>query len=68
MRDRAGRGAERLTLFPMPAAFQLKFTADFFDAAGKPKYQDIGLSVLAAAPHIKHAPFAVGNQFFCGIY
>ena len=42
----------------MPANFQLKLTADFFDAAGKPKYQDIGLSVLEAAPHIRHAAFA----------
>ena len=41
----------------MPAPFNLKLTADFFDAAGKPKYQDIGLSVLAAAPHIQQSPF-----------
>ena len=43
----------------MPAPFNLKLTADFFDAAGKPKYQDIGLSVLSAAPHIRQSPFAV---------
>ncbi len=43
----------------MPASFNLKLTADFFDAAGKPKYQDIGLSVLSAAPHIQQSPFAV---------
>jgi phosphoglycerate dehydrogenase-like enzyme len=42
----------------MPASFQLKFTADFFDAAGRAKYDDIGLSVLAAAPHIRHAAFS----------
>ena len=42
----------------MPAPFDLKLTADFFDAAGKPKYQDIGLSVLSAAPHIRQSPFA----------
>ena len=42
----------------MPAPFNLKLTADFFDAAGKPKYQDIGLSVLSAAPHIQQSPFA----------
>ena len=42
----------------MPAPFNLKLTADFFDAAGKPKYQDIGLSVLSAAPHIRQSPFA----------
>ena len=42
----------------MPAPFQLKLTADFFDASGRTKYDDIGLSVLAAAPHIQHAAFA----------
>jgi phosphoglycerate dehydrogenase-like enzyme len=42
----------------MPAPFTLTLTADFFDAAGTPKYRDIGLSVLSAAPHIQQAPFA----------
>jgi len=42
----------------MPAPFNLKLTADFFDAAGKPKYQDIGLSVLTGAPHIRQSAFA----------
>lgn len=42
----------------MPAPFNLKLTADFFDASGRTKYDDIGLSVLAAAPHITHAAFA----------
>lgn len=42
----------------MPAPFTLKLTADFFDAAGQPKYRDIGLSVLNAAPHIHQTPFA----------
>ena len=42
----------------MPAPFNLKLTADFFDASGRTKYDDIGLSVLAAAPHIAHAAFA----------
>jgi phosphoglycerate dehydrogenase-like enzyme len=42
----------------MPAPFHLKLTADFFDAAGRTKYDDIGLSVLAAAPHISHVAFA----------
>lgn len=41
----------------MPAPFNLKLTADFFDAEGMPKYADIGLSVLAAAPHIQQTPF-----------
>ena len=42
----------------MPAPFTLKLTGDFFDAAGKPKYQDIGLSVLATAPQIRQSAFA----------
>jgi phosphoglycerate dehydrogenase-like enzyme len=42
----------------MPSPFKLKLTADFFDAAGRTKYADIGLSVLAAAPHIARDAFA----------
>lgn len=42
----------------MPASFPIKLTADFFDAAGRTKYADIGLSVLAAAPHITPTAFA----------
>jgi phosphoglycerate dehydrogenase-like enzyme len=42
----------------MPAPFQLKLTADFYDAAGASKYPDIGLSVLAEAPHIVPAALA----------
>ncbi|MBP6506128.1 MAG: hypothetical protein KA257_01075 [Opitutaceae bacterium] len=42
----------------MPASFNVKLTADFFDSTGKTKYADIGLSVLTAAPQIKHAAFA----------
>ncbi|MFI5357055.1 MAG: NAD(P)-dependent oxidoreductase [Opitutales bacterium] len=42
----------------MPAPFNLKLTADFFDATGRSKYPDIGLSVLASAPHIHHEAFA----------
>ena len=42
----------------MAAPFHLKLTADFFDATGRAKYDDIGLSVLAAAPHIAHVSFA----------
>lgn len=38
--------------------FNLRLTADFFDASGRSKYPDIGLSVLAAAPHVRQAPFA----------
>ena len=42
----------------MPAPFNLRYTADFIDATGRPKYADIGLSVLATAPHIRPEPFA----------
>lgn len=42
----------------MPTPFPVKLTADFFDAAGKTKYADIGLSVFSVAPHIAYAPFA----------
>ncbi len=42
----------------MPAPFHVKLTADFFDAAGRPKYEDIGFSVLAGVPRLTHAPFA----------
>lgn len=42
----------------MPASFRVKLTADFFDAAGRAKYDDIGLSVLNGAPQIRHAAFA----------
>jgi len=34
--------------------FIAAFTADFYDAAGAPKYLDIGLSVLSRHPHIEH--------------
>ncbi len=37
--------------------FTVKFTADFYDSAGAPKYRDIGLSVLAEHPHIEHHVF-----------
>ena len=42
----------------MAAPFRLKLTADFFDASGRTKYADIGLSVLAAAPHIQQEALA----------
>ena len=42
----------------MPAPFNLEFTADFLDAAGRTKYDDIGLGVLAAAPHVRQTFFA----------
>ncbi|MCC7261416.1 MAG: hydroxyacid dehydrogenase [Candidatus Latescibacteria bacterium] len=38
----------------MPAAtFHVAHTADFYDAAGKLKFKDIGTEVLAAQPHIQ---------------
>ncbi|MDB6168279.1 MAG: Hydroxypyruvate reductase [Verrucomicrobia bacterium] len=33
-------------------------TADFFDAAGRTKYEDIGLSVFSAAPHVRFSALA----------
>lgn len=36
--------------------FIVAFTADFYDS-GAPKYQDIGLSILAQHPHIEHRVF-----------
>ncbi|MDB6128784.1 MAG: Hydroxypyruvate reductase [Verrucomicrobia bacterium] len=41
----------------MPAKFKVKLTADFFDATGATKYEDIGLSVLKSAPNIEHGAF-----------
>ncbi|HEX4143397.1 MAG TPA: NAD(P)-dependent oxidoreductase [Pirellulales bacterium] len=32
--------------------FAVALTADFFDSGGRPKYPDVGLSVLDAQPHI----------------
>jgi phosphoglycerate dehydrogenase-like enzyme len=48
----------RSFLISMPAPFNVRLTADFFDASGKGKYEDIGLSVFSTAPQIVHAPFA----------
>src|SRR5437016_4242381 len=41
----------------MEKTFNVALTADFYDGVGAPKYQDIGLSVLAGHPHIKHRVF-----------
>src|SRR5690242_12008512 len=38
----------------MNKTFNVALTADFYGAAGKPKYNDIGLSVLDAHSHITH--------------
>ena len=42
----------------MPAKFKVLHTADFFDASGATKYEDIGRSVLNAAPQIVPGAFA----------
>ena len=42
---------------PPNKTFSVALTADFYDANGKPKYNDIGLSVLDAQPHITHRVF-----------
>lgn len=39
-------------------AFKVALTADFYDTRGAPKYQDIGLSVLAEHRHIHHKVFS----------
>jgi phosphoglycerate dehydrogenase-like enzyme len=42
----------------MQAPFQIAVTADFFDAAGKLMYRDIGLSVVEGQPGFVWRPFA----------
>jgi phosphoglycerate dehydrogenase-like enzyme len=37
--------------------FRIAFTGDFYAADGSPKYRDMGLSVLAAHPHIRQSNF-----------
>ena len=41
----------------MAHTFKVALTADFYDSAGAPKYQDIGLSAFADHPHIEHRVF-----------
>jgi phosphoglycerate dehydrogenase-like enzyme len=41
----------------MTPKFLVALTADFYDSVGKPKYEDIGLSVFDAQPHIEHHIF-----------
>lgn len=43
----------------MNRPFHVKLTADFFDASGRTKYADIGLSQFSSAPQITAEPFAV---------
>jgi phosphoglycerate dehydrogenase-like enzyme len=40
-----------------PKPFRIAFTGDFYAADGSPKYRDMGLSVLAAHPHIRQSSF-----------
>src|SRR5678816_4369373 len=40
-----------------PPRLIVALTADFYDSAGAPKYQDIGLSVLSQAPQIQYRVF-----------
>jgi len=42
--------------------FLVKFTADFNDSAGAPKYSDIGLSTFADEPQIEHGVFKEHRQ------
>src|SRR5215213_2264934 len=42
----------------MSKPFQVALTGDFYDAAGKPKYADMGLGVFEAHPNIKVRSFA----------
>jgi phosphoglycerate dehydrogenase-like enzyme len=42
----------------MNRTFRIAVTADFFDEAGRPKYRDLGLSVLDEAAGVVHAPLA----------
>jgi len=43
---------------PAPRKFTVALTADFYDAAGSPRYHDLGLSVLESQPHIEHTVFS----------
>ena len=42
----------------MADVFNVALTGDFYDAAGKPKYADLGLGVFDAHPHINVSSFA----------
>ncbi len=41
-----------------PAQFRISLTADFFDAAGLPKFADMGLSVFENHPHVNVTNFS----------
>lgn len=42
----------------MPSEFRVIQTADFFDAEGKPRFADLGLSIFESAPHINVSQFS----------
>jgi len=48
--------------------FQIRLTADFYDADGEPKYDDLGLDVLSQAGHVavgsfdEHRPIVTSEQ------
>src|SRR5438094_1757081 len=41
----------------MSETFTIALTADFYDAAGNPKYADLGLAVFDGHPHIRVQSF-----------
>ena len=41
----------------MSSKFVVTLTADFYESTGEPKYEDIGLSLLANRPHIEQRVF-----------
>jgi len=51
-----------------PNRFQILLTADFYDVGGQPKYDDLGLDVLAQAGHVatgsfdEHRPVITAEQ------
>ncbi len=43
---------------PQPAPFRLTLTADFYDAAGRPKFADLGLGLLEPHSYIRVTKFS----------
>src|SRR5689334_12780691 len=41
----------------MAHTFDVALTGDFYDAAGQPKYADLGLGVFDGHPHVRVQPF-----------
>src|SRR5688572_4080512 len=42
----------------MSSTFTVALTGDFYDSAGRPKYDDLGLGVFEGHPHIKVKSFS----------